>query len=209
MQPTVTDLLQKYLPLPAVEPIRSLIDKYQVDLTITRDRKTKRGDFRPGINGRRHHITINGSLNKYEFLLVALHELAHVHVFNKHARRAAPHGKEWKETFGAFIRNAVNKELFDPALSLLLNEYSYKIKASGISDVELTKAMQAYDEGSDSHCWQFLDELPDGGVFETKSKRQYVKAGKMRKRYRCICMTTNREYAFNPVAQVRHIDKSD
>ena len=209
MQPTVTDLLQKYLPLQAVEPIRSLIDKYQVDLTITRDRKTKRGDFRPGVNGRRHHITVNGNLNKYEFLLVVLHELAHVYVFNKHARHTAPHGKEWKETFGAFIRQSVEKKLFDPSLDALLDEYSYKIKASGISDVELTRALKTFDERQDACTWQFLDELPDGGVFETKNKRRYVKAGKIRKRYRCICMTTKREYAFNPVAEVRLIAKDD
>lgn len=207
MQPTVTDVLQKYLPLQAVEPIRQLIEKYQVDLTITRNRRSKHGDFRPGINGRRHHITVNGGLNKYAFLLVSLHELAHVHVFKKHGRRVAPHGKEWKETFGAFIRHAVQKELFDPALSLLLHDYSYKIKASGISDVELTRALSAFDEGAGAGVWRFLEELPDGGVFEAKNKRRYVKAGKIRKRFRCICMASKREYSFSPVAQVRLIDK--
>ncbi len=203
MQPTVTDLLQKYLPLPSVEPIRQLIDKYNVTLTITRDRKSKRGDFRPGMNGRRHHITVNGSLNKYEFLFVALHEMAHVHVFKKHSRRAAPHGKEWKETYGAFIRDAVDKSLFDTTLNSLLYNYSFNVNATGPSDPELVRAFKDFDLQPDAHSWSLLEELPNGAIFEARNKRLFIKDEKIRKRYLCRCVQTGRKYVFNPVAQVK------
>ncbi len=209
MQPSASDVLQKYLPIQAVEPIRQLIDKYRVNLTISRDRQSKRGDFRPGMNGRCHHITVNGSLNKYEFLFVTLHELAHVHVFNKYSKRAAPHGKEWKETYGAFIRDAVDKSLFDTTLNSLLYNYSLNVNATGTSDPELVRAFKAFDLHPDAHSWSLLEELPHGAIFETRNKRLFIKDEKVRKRYQCQCINTGRKYVFNPVAQVKLLAKPE
>ena len=39
----------------------------------------------------------------YQFLTTFVHELAHLIIWEKYGHRAAPHGKEWKQCFGALL----------------------------------------------------------------------------------------------------------
>ncbi len=205
MLPTDSEVLKKSLPVAAVEPIRHLLNKYHVNLIVSRDRRSKNGDFRPGINGQSHSISVNGSLNKYEFLLVVLHELAHVIVFeNVRGRRIPSHGKEWKQQYGALLREAADNELFDPNIRLLVYKYSYHVKASGVADLELVKALRAFDNNNGKPTFLLLDELPEGSVFKAQNGRSFIKGAKVRKRYFCACTLTGKRYFVNPMLKVTH-----
>ncbi len=203
MQPSDTEVLQKYLPVAAVEPIRQAIRKYHVNLTITRERRSKNGDFRPGSNEKRHSISVNGSLNEYEFLMVLLHELAHVLVFeNYRNQKVSSHGKEWKQQYGTLLREAADKGFFHPSISLLVHKYSFRVKAAGIADLELALLLRAFDENNGQQSLKLLEELPEGSIFKIKNGITFIKGAKVRKRYTCACTKTGKRYLVNPMLKV-------
>lgn len=203
MRPTDTEVLGKYLPAEAVAPVEHLLRQHGVHLVISRDRLSKLGDFKPGNAQRRHHISINGNLNQYEFLLVFLHELAHLYIYNRHGNSVNPHGREWKKQYGIFIREAVEAGLFHPTLKELLMGYSHKVKASGIADGAVSRALAAFGKQTPGNGWHFLEELPKSVVFQTRNGRMYLKEDKVRTRYRCLCLDNKRRYLVNPLARVR------
>ena len=96
--------IQPLLPTGDVLPlIEAWTAPYDFDLKITRPRKSKLGDFRPPKPGKRSSITMNEDLGPYQFLTTFVHELAHLITWEKYGHRAAPHGKEWKQCFGALL----------------------------------------------------------------------------------------------------------
>ena len=79
--------LNAYLPAGAFDPVVELINHYKVHLTVTRERKSVLGDYRHAVLNVNHKITVNGNLNKYEFLITLLHELAHLLCFEQYRNR--------------------------------------------------------------------------------------------------------------------------
>ena len=61
--------------------VESLIINQNLIIKIVPKRKTKHGDFRKTNN--KDIITINHIENKYRFLLILIHELAHFKVYKK------------------------------------------------------------------------------------------------------------------------------
>jgi len=88
--------LAQYLPEGSFEPVVEYLNYYKVYLTVTQKRKSVLGDYRHAYAGNNHRITVNGNLNKYEFLITLLHELAHLLTFEQFGNRVEAHGKEWK-----------------------------------------------------------------------------------------------------------------
>ncbi len=203
MRPTEKELLGSYLPAEAVAPVMKLVKEHGVRLVITGNRLSKLGDFRPGNATRPHSISVNGSLNKYSFLLVFLHELSHLIVFKKYGNRVKPHGNEWKQQFGSVVREAVGAGMFHPSLEEELTAYSHRVKASGVADVALSRALARFDSDHAVEGWHFLDELPLDVVFQTMNGRTFVKEEKVRTRYRCLCLDNKRRYLINQLARVK------
>lgn len=79
----------KFIPLKATPFVQFLIDEHSFDLFIVNQRATKHGDFRK-LPGGRFQITVNNNLNKYQFLLTLIHEIAH-HVTHQKFGRVQPH----------------------------------------------------------------------------------------------------------------------
>jgi hypothetical protein len=75
--------LAGFLPDKSFEQVLAYLHEYRVHLTITKQRKSVLGDYRHPGRGANHRISINGNLNKYEFLITFLHELAHLLTFEK------------------------------------------------------------------------------------------------------------------------------
>src|SRR5690606_23237564 len=94
---TMNETLSRYLPQQAVKPVFDLIVMHQVHLKIVNQRSTRHGDYRQAHTGK-HEITVNGSLNKYRFLMTLIHEISHLIAFEKFGRAIKPHGQEWKHT---------------------------------------------------------------------------------------------------------------
>ena len=59
--------------------IKSWINELNVKVKLSKERKTKLGDFK--VYQGNMYITINDNLNKYSFLITLVHELAHAYVY--------------------------------------------------------------------------------------------------------------------------------
>ena len=202
MLPKQKEILARFLPVEAVEYIVDVLSRNHIRLKISRGRLTKLGDFRPGLNGAPHRITVNGTLNVYAFLLVFLHELAHVYVWEQFGSKVAPHGREWKQGYGALIREYVSLGFFHPSLQEQLVEFSYRVKAAGIGHATLARALRMFDHETETDGLVFLEEVPGQSFFMAANGRRFKKEQQLRKRYRCLCLDNNRNYLFHPMARV-------
>ncbi|MFO7978141.1 MAG: hypothetical protein R6U64_05730 [Bacteroidales bacterium] len=196
------ETLARFVPVVAAEHVAGLISSNRMHLNISRARRSKLGDFRPARQGGLHRISVNANLNVYAFLLVFLHELAHLLVWEKHKNKVAPHGDQWKDQFGFLIREHLALGHFHPALHQLLEEMSQKPKAAGLGHEGLTRALALFDKESENAHGVFLEELPAESVFQASNGRMFRKEERLRKRYRCLCLETNKRYLFHPMAKV-------
>ncbi len=195
-------VLMPFIPSAAVLPLADLLDGHHLRLKVASDRVSKLGDFRPGRGGGPHQISVNGSLNPYEFLLVLLHEFAHLQVHEQYGTRIRPHGKEWKNTFGGLIRDFLDLGVFPPSLKALLYGYSLSVRAAGVADMKLAKALRAFDRNTGQMNWLFLDEVPEQGVFQARGGRLFRKEDTLRKRVRCLCLDSKKRYLIHSMAKV-------
>ncbi|MGO3708168.1 MAG: SprT-like domain-containing protein [Mesonia hippocampi] len=191
------EILGKYLPENAVNPSFTLIENYGIYLKIVNERKTRHGDYRE-INGVAQ-ITVNASLNKYQFLITLIHEIAHVLAYREFGRYIKPHGVEWKHTFQHLMLPFINPAIFPKALLPILAQHFKNPKASSDTDVRLAVALKEY---SDSNNKNYIFELPFGSLFKVSNGRIFRKGKKRIKRYECIEVSTGKIYIFQPHAEV-------
>lgn len=195
--------LSKYFPLEAIDELMGLPSFGNLRLVIHRTRRSKLGDFRPGVNGAPTRITVNGNLNVYAFLIVFLHEYAHWEVFSKFGKRAAPHGVEWKQTFGHWLRKFTLAGCFHPTLTDAIMDYSKRVKASGIGSSTLQRLLQMFDPIIKNDDGQkYLEDIPMNALFVAANGKLYRKEALLRKRFRCQCIVSKRHYLFHPLATV-------
>jgi hypothetical protein len=209
----VRSVLGPRLPAAAVEDVVDQIVQNPISLKIVRQRTSKSGDFRAPHRGDPARITINGNLNPYAFLITLVHELAHHHVnldytsllkkFTlRRKKKPLPHGDEWKEKFRVLMEPYLNNEVFPGDVLPVLLQYLENPKASSSVDHHLSKVLGNYDPPD---ATVRLEELPFDAVFSLHGKRVFTKKEKVRKRYRCICMQTNRVYLVSAAAPVELI----
>ncbi len=188
--------LIKYIPEKAIPLVEYLINKHQVNLKIVNQRQTKHGDFRSMPNGRML-ITVNNNLNKYQFLLTLIHEIAH-HVTHQKFGRVQPHGKEWKTIFQHLMLPFLEPDIYPTQILPHLANYLRNPKASTDTDVKLSLALR---NGEAEPGKNFIFEIPNGSVFQFKD-RLYKRGHKRRTRYECLNLTNKRVYLFNQNAEV-------
>lgn len=198
-------LLQKYFPARAAEMVREKLYEKGIQLRISRRRTSKLGDYRPPQNGWPHRISLNHDLNPYHMLIVFVHELAHLEVYEQYGRSAKPHGREWKQTFRALMQPFLAQSIFPDDVRQTLNRYLLNAKAANGSDMALSRVLAGYD--GDGKTAQLLESLPEGSLFQIHNGRVFKKASRVRKRYKCLCMATNRMYLFNPLAEVQMLQQ--
>jgi len=126
----------------------SLWLKYPFDFKISKDRKSKLGDYRfQRLNNKSlHTITINETLNKHQFLITFLHELAHRVVMEKYGRNVKPHGKEWKSIYAVFLQDSIEKGFYPSLLTDVISKFMLNPKASAGADKELFIALKQFDQ---------------------------------------------------------------
>ena len=206
----IRTVLGPRLPEKAVDVAVGQILGNPVEIRVVRGRVSKSGDFRAPFKGNPARITVNGNLNPYAFLITLLHELAHhcVHLdwersakpFSlRRKKRPLPHGKEWKTQFGMLMSPYLNPKFFPDDLLPVVEQYIENPKASTSADHLLSKALKKYDP-PDMTCR--LEEVPFDAVFTLHGKRFFRKKEKIRTRYRCICLQTNRIYLVSGGAPV-------
>ena len=126
------EILDKYLPGAAVPLILEWLTGSNVQLHITRSRTTKLGDYRSPYGVKYHKISVNHDLNKYQFLLTLVHELAHLKTFEAFKNRVKPHGKEWKANFRDLMQPFLNEDVFPDDLLPVVRKYMVN-PSSGLS----------------------------------------------------------------------------
>ena len=132
----MTPNFQKHIPENAIDLVQSLMELHDINLKIVNQRQTKHGDFRKLPNGK-FQITINNSLNSYQFLLTLVHEIAHHITFKKYGR-VQPHGKEWKQQFQHLMLPFLQSTIYPSDMLGPLAQYLKNPKASTDSDVKLS-----------------------------------------------------------------------
>ncbi len=188
--------IKEYLPEACVGLVIDLLNKYPHQLKIVNKRETKHGDFRL-TKDKRYQITINNSLNQYQFLLTLIHEIAHLVTHINH-KRVLPHGKEWKQNFQHLMLPFLQPTIFPQELLPYLANYLKNPKASTDTDVKLSLAMKQFSEKSDK---SFIFEIPFGTDFIFKN-RTFRRGNKRRTRYECLELNSKRLYLFNQNAEV-------
>lgn len=195
----MSEVLLKYLPEHAVQPLFELIKLYAVNLKIVNERQTRHGDYRKNPSGN-HHITVNANLNKYRFLITLVHEIAHLVAFEKYGRMIKPHGNEWKMTFQRLMIPFIRPEIFPHSVLPLVANHFRNPTASSDTDARLAFVLKQFDERKpDIH---FIHEVPSGSFFRIKNGRVFQKKGLRVKRYECLEVTSGKLYLFNANAEV-------
>jgi hypothetical protein len=194
----VKDVLSRYLPENAVDPLFELVKMYGVHLKIVNERVTRHGDYHRDASGY-HRITVNANLNKYRFLITLVHEIAHLAAFEKYGRNIKPHGEEWKSTFQKLMLPMIRPQVFPNQLLPLLARHFRNPKASSDTDATLSLALKEFDERSDKN---YIFEVPYGSRFRIYNGRVFEKGAQRIKRFECKELSSGKIYLFNPNAEV-------
>jgi len=195
--------LSQFLPAGAYEPVSEYLIHYKVHLTITRARDSVLGDYRNAVHGRNHRISVNGNLNTYSFLITLLHELAHLVAFQQWGNRIADHGKEWKQVFREILKQFIQKKLFPADIENALMASIHNLAASSCADDELLRVLRKYDPVRNG--MKLVEEIEQGRCFEVKGGKVFRREERIRKRYRCVEVSTGRIYLFSPVYEVKDL----
>jgi len=197
--------LEKYVPEQSLPTIAHWLAKYQVALKITGHRTSKRGDYRSPRRGKGHQISINASLNPYAFLTTLTHEIAHLTTFEKYGHIVKPHGSEWKRDFQKLMLFFLGKTIFPKEIEQAIYGYLKNPAASSCTSPELIRAFKKYDKTPllpDGFQMVFVEAVPMGVRFMLEDGRVFVKGKKLRKRYECMELSTQRLYVFSPISEV-------
>lgn len=197
-------VLERYMPPAAAPLIGRWIDYFKCEFKISRNRNTKFGDYRPPHAGKGHRISVNFDLNPYAFLVTTVHEFAHLHTWNEHKHKAKPHGTEWKQNFKKMMQPFFDQNVFPPDVKQAITNYLNNPAASSCSDLNLYRSLRHYDAPKESMLT--VEKLPANAVFKIKDGRVFCKGEQLRKRFKCVEVSTKRVYLFSPVAEVEVLE---
>lgn len=195
--------LQDFLPENTFESVAYYLNHHKVHLTVARERKSILGDYRHRTHGHHHRISVNGSLNKYSFLITLLHELAHLLTFEKFGNTVSAHGKEWKAVFGQLLASFISQKVFPDDVTSALLQSIHNPAATSCADELLLKTLRKYDNRP-AHI-VFVESIPTGALFRTHDGRIFRMGQLVRKRFRCEEIKTKKIYLFSPVYEAEII----
>ena len=191
--------LNKFVPDGTASILTDWIFEHAIQLTVSKDRKTKLGDFRTNMRDNTLRISVNGGLNSYSFLITLVHEIAHAIVHKKYKRRVKPHGIEWKLAYQDLMLPFFEEKLLPNDILLPLLRYMQNPKASSNADKKLFIALRKYDSNRQEII--YLEDLEEGSEFILQ-KRLFRKGKKRRSRFLCFDVSSGKEYTVNGLAEV-------
>ena len=193
------EYLDNYLPSGASGKLLEYLHRYKVHLTITRSRKSILGDYRHATGKDHHRISVNGSLNKYAFLITLIHELGHLVTYQQYGNGVNSHGKEWKLAYRDILEDFIRMKLFPPDLHSALVKSLHNLPASSCSDINLTRVLKNYDAKNKT---LLVENLKEGVLFKTSDGKIFKRGKQIRKRIECSEIRSGKLYLFSPVYEV-------
>lgn len=196
--------LSSFLPDKTFYAVEEYLRFYKIHLTVTRHRKSILGDYRHRTHFQNHRISVNGSLNKYAFLITLLHEIAHLLTFEKHGNRVMAHGAEWKTIYGSLLRQFVENKIFPVDIEKELLASLKNPAASSCAEDDLIRVLRKYN--TNTNGYRLVEEVPLSGLFKLDDGRVFIRGERQRKRYKCEELGTGKIYLFSPVYEVEIIN---
>lgn len=195
-----TKQLSKYIPEVAAPIISEWINDTSCRFKVTRSRSSKLGDYRAPYRGSPHQITVNHDLNPYAFLITTIHEFAHLNTYLKYKHNVKPHGVEWKESFKNLMIPFLQLHVFPRDILVAISNYMNNPAASSCTDLNLYRILKKYDTNTTETM--HIEDLEVNTIFCLKNGRKFQKGEKLRKRYKCIELSSARSYLIHPLAEV-------
>jgi SprT protein len=191
--------LSRYLPDGTADSVFEYLKNHNVSLKIKKPRISKLGDYRHPRGKFGHRISVNGNMNKYSFLITLVHEMAHLETWIQKGNKTEPHGKDWKENFQVMLSPLVSAHVLPNTVVNALNSYLKNPRASSCSDLNLSRALATFDDNE----LPTVEMLKEGSIFILNNGKVFRKGPKLRKRYKCLCLTDDKWYYVNPVVNVK------
>jgi hypothetical protein len=194
--------LEAYLPEGSFEHVVAYLHQYKVHLTVTKQRKSVLGDYRHAGWGGNHRISINGNLNKYEFLITLLHELAHLLTYEQYRNKVEAHGKEWKYNYSQLLIVFVQHKIFPVEVEKALQKSIKNPSATANGETALLLVLRNYDAIKKEGHFTVAD-LQEGDFFQTEKGKVFRRGAIRRKRIECLEIKTGLLYIFSPITMVK------
>ena len=197
--------LNSYLPDGAFGPVIDLINQYKVHLTVTKARKSVLGDYRHAFQGANHKISVNGNLNKYEFLITLLHELAHLLCYELYRNRVDAHGKEWKSIYGQLLAQFIQKGIFPDDIKKALSKTLLNPAATANGETKLLLVLRKYNTVQKEGI-ALVANIAEGVLFESLNGKIFKRGKKRRIRIECVEVATGQVYSFSALTEVKLVN---
>ena len=195
--------LNSFLPAGTYVAVEEYLRFYKIHLTVTQHRKSILGDYRHRTGFKNHRISVNGSLNKFSFLITLLHEIAHLLTFEKYGNKVQAHGIEWRTLYAQLLKQFVDNKIFPADIEKELLSSLKNPAASSCAEDDLIRVLRKYD--TNSNGYKLVEEIPLNGLFKIDDGKIFKKGEKQRKRFKCLEVKTGKVYLFSPVYEVELI----
>jgi len=195
--------LNSFLPSGTYEAVEEYLRFYKIHLTVTQHRKSILGDYRHRTHFKNHRISVNGSLNKYSFLITLLHEVAHLLTFERHGNHVMAHGSEWKVLYAGLLKQFIDNKVFPSDIEKELLVSLKRPAASSCAEDDLIRVLRKYD--TNPNGYRLVEEIPLNGLFRLDDGKVFKRGEKQRKRFKCVEVKTGRTFLFSPVYEVELI----
>jgi len=205
--PDFSKQLSQYMPEAAAPIISAWINDTGCQFRISRSRSTKLGDYTAPFRGAPHKISVNYDLNPYAFLITTIHEFAHLQTWQQHKHQVKPHGIEWKNHYKQLMAPFLQLDIFPEDIRQAIGQYMENPAASSCTDVHLYRTLRMHDnKQAEQHL---VESLPTNSIFALENGRIFQKGEKLRKRYQCLELSTDRTYLIHPIAEVILIKEAE
>ena len=194
------EILKEYLPERSINQVMKWIVQKNVHLKITKNRRSKLGDYRPPVNHSNHRISINHNLNPFAFLITFVHELAHLNVWESDKNAVSPHGIEWKTEYRSLMNTILEDNIFPDDIREVLSKSIVNSKASSSSDLKLSRILKKYDKYK---LVTHLEDLHENAIFQIENGNKFKKGIKKRTRYLCLNLQNKKQYLFHPLTPIQ------
>jgi SprT protein len=198
--------LADFMPPNCFDDVFLYLRQYNIQLTITPQRKSIHGNYQYNFITKQNKISINGTLNKYAFLITLIHEIAHCVCLHQHGRKVSPHGQEWQDIYSQLLLQFTNKNIFPEAIHRQLQHTIHNPKASSCADPRLEKILATFNTNAAEQQIVYVEDLAPNELFITPDNRTFICLEKRRTRYLCQEIETKKNFLFPGIYQIKRVE---